>query len=224
MEEKTVRIDFAKITQTALQVITSPAEFFRTMPKGGGFVEPLVFLVLMGAVAGLIQAVAAIFGIFPGAGRGPALAAVIMYPLFGAVFSFIGTAVVFIIWKGMGSHESYEAAYRCVGYLSALWPVATVLHLVPFIGPPAAIAIWTYFYIVASIEVHAIPPRKAWLVFGIIGGVFMLISIIGGVAHRMSGDGEQYRKQLERSSQEMQKNADEMKRLLDEMQKKSQQK
>jgi len=38
-------IDFAAIPQTAVKVLTSPSEFFRQMPKTGGFVEPLVFMI-----------------------------------------------------------------------------------------------------------------------------------------------------------------------------------
>ena len=34
-----------------IQVILNPADFFRQMPKSGGYVAPLIFMVLMGATA-----------------------------------------------------------------------------------------------------------------------------------------------------------------------------
>ena len=56
-------INFAAMPQTAVRVVTAPAEFFKTMPKTGGFVEPLVFAVIMGVIAGIIQAIINIFGL-----------------------------------------------------------------------------------------------------------------------------------------------------------------
>jgi len=51
------KIDYAAIPQTAIRVITSPSAFYRDMPKSGGFVEPLVFVIVMGCIAGIIQTV-----------------------------------------------------------------------------------------------------------------------------------------------------------------------
>ena len=68
MEKK--GIDFAALPATAIKAITSPAVFFREMPKTGGFLEPLVFMAVMGAVAGLVEAILAIAGLNVGAGIG----------------------------------------------------------------------------------------------------------------------------------------------------------
>ena len=219
MEQKS--IDFAAMPQTAIKVATSPAAFFREMPKTGGFGEPLVFMMVMGAVAGLVNAVLSIIGLHIGVGMGMAIASIIIYPLVGAVLGFIGAAIVFVIWKLMGSRESYETAYRCMAYLAALWPVTTVLNVVPYIGVLIVIAIWVYFYVIASIEAHKISSRRAWLVFGIIGAILIVMSLGYIIAQRaFMGEAMKYREQLEQSTKEMQKNSEEARKALEEMQKK----
>ena len=116
-------INFAAMPQTAVNIITKPAEFFQEMPKSGGFLEPLVFAVIMGFISGIIQAILSFIGLGPGAGYGGGIhgfSMIIFMPIAAAIGSFIGGAILFIIWKLMGSQEDYEAAYRCGAYLMAL--------------------------------------------------------------------------------------------------------
>ena len=47
--EKNIRL----ILDTIIKVVTNPVGFFKDMPKSGGFIEPLVFMVSMGVVAAL---------------------------------------------------------------------------------------------------------------------------------------------------------------------------
>jgi hypothetical protein len=218
--EETKDIDFRAMARTAVRVITSPAAFFREMPRTGGFGGPIVFMMVMGLAAGIVNAVLSIIGLHIGMGIGMALVSIIIYPLVGAVLGFIGAAIVFVIWKLMGSREPYETAYRCVAYLAALWPITTALNVVPYIGVLIVIAIWVYFYVIASIETHKISSRRAWLVFGIIGAILIAMSFGFIIAQRaMMEESSKYRKQLEQSTEEMQKNSEEAQKALEEMQK-----
>ena len=63
-------INFAAMPQTAINVVTKPAEFFQGMPKTGGFLEPLIFAVIMGLIAGIIQAILGFVGLGPAGGYG----------------------------------------------------------------------------------------------------------------------------------------------------------
>jgi hypothetical protein len=216
MENK--QIDFAAMPQTAIKVITTPADFFKSMPKTGGFIEPLVFMAIMGAIGGLIAAVASFMGL-GGMGMGGAqgLLALIMVPLFVAIGGFIGAGILFVIWKLLGSQENYEVAYRCVAYMSALIPITSVLGLIPYVGGAAGIAVMVYYTVIASTEVHGIPAQKAWLTFGIIGAIFILISIKGEyTARHYSYEAERFRGQM---SEEMKKQADAWKKAAESMKK-----
>ena len=214
MEEKT-GIDFKAMPQTAIRVITSPAAFFREMPKTGGFVEPLVFMLVMGVIAGIVNVALSFAGIHAGIGK--ALLSIIRYPIAAAALGFIWAAIVFVIWKLVGSGEPYETAYRCMAYITALWPITTALDAIPYVGLLLSIALVAYFYVIATIEAHRVPSRRAWLVFGIIGALLVSLFVGGRIAQR--GEAMKYRKQLEQPTQEMQKNSEEARKALEEMQK-----
>lgn len=200
-------IDFAAMPQTAINVITKPAEFFQGMPKTGGFLEPLVFAVIMGFIAGIIHAVLGLFGAGYGGGMTGGLGVIIIMPIAVAIFSFIGAAIMFVIWKLMGSQEDYETAYRCGAYLTALAPITAVISVVPYAGGLVNMAIYVYFIVMASIYVHNIPSQKAWLVFGIIGMVFALLGVFAEYKARNMASSI---KGMEASTEEMRRQAQEM--------------
>lgn len=227
MEAKS--IDFAGIPQTAIRVITQPAVFFKEMPKTGGFVEPLVFMVAMGVVSGIIggllTAMFSMLGLHFGAGMVTGFIAIILMPVFyaigSAVFGFIAAAILFIIWKIMGSNEEYEAAYRCNAYISAILPITTVLALIPYMGGAIAVLIGIYYLVHASVETHGIPFKKAWLVFGVIAAVVVIFQITSQIAaRRVTHNLEKATESWKDTSEQMQKAAEEMqKKMQKEMEK-----
>ncbi|MEI8139704.1 MAG: YIP1 family protein [bacterium] len=165
------------IIDTAKQVIMNPAEFYRGMSKVGGFGDPLIFAVVIGVVTGLVQAVLGMLHFGTGAAGFMALGAIIIVPIMVAIFGFVGAAIVWVIWKLMGSNESYETAYRCGAYASAISPITAVASLIPVVGSLVGLGWMTYLLVMASVEVHKIPAKKAWLVFGIIAAVFALMTL-----------------------------------------------
>lgn len=208
---ETKKIDLGAVSQTAIKVIISPAGFFKEMPKAGGFIEPLVFMVIMGVIGGVMQSVFSLAGFDITAGVAGGAASVIILPVMIAVFGFIGAAILFVIWKVMGSQESYETAYRCGAYVSAITPITTVLGLVPYIGNIVGIALVTFYFVIASKEVHRIASQKAWLVFGVIGTVIALIGVSGEiVSKKLVQDAARFQREAEEAAREMQKQAEQM--------------
>jgi len=211
-------IDFAAVPGTAIRVLTSPASFFREMPKSGGYVEPLVFMAAMGVVGGVIQAVIALLHLHAVAAAGMGVSAIVVVPIAVAIFGFVGAAVLFAIWKVMGSQESYETAYRCGAYISAVTPITTLLGILPYAGIVVALAITTYYLVVASVEVHKLPAQKAWMVFGIIGALLALSNVGAQFAARKAASRfEENAKVLQQQGEEMRKSADELKKQLERM-------
>ncbi len=202
MEEKE-KIDFAAMPRTAIKVITSPAAFFREMSRVGGFVEPMLFMMVMTAFSGLVNIVLSILGLHIDVGIGRMIAWVVLYPFVAAVLGFIVAAIVFVLWRLIGSHEPYETAYRCMAYLAVLLPIRTVIGIIPSLGALIVVAVWVYFFVVASIETHKIPARRAWLMFGIFGAILIILLITSRIEQR--GEAMKYRKQMEQSTKEMQK-------------------
>jgi hypothetical protein len=217
-------INFAAMPQTAMNVVTKPAEFFQGMPKTGGFLEPLVFVVIMGLIGGIIHAILNVVGLGPAVGYGGGMVSrfgvIIFMPIAAAVGSFIGAAIFFVIWKLMGSQENYETAYRCGAYLAALTPIAAIISAVPYAGGVISMAIWVFYLVMASIYVHNIPSQKAWLVFGIIAIIFVLMGLgMEYKARHASSEMEQWRKMGEDMRKEYQDKAKDIKKSSDEMRK-----
>ncbi len=171
------------IPATFIDVITSPAGSFRQMPKSGGYLAPLIFMVLIGAVGGLLLSLLALFGLGRGGVIG-GLAAVVLMPIMMGIFGFLGAAILYVFWKILGSGESFETAYRCSAYAAAIMPVTAVLQVIPYLGSVLGLAWMTYLMVVASTEVHGIGAKKAWIAFGIIGALLMVSNLTVEIAGR----------------------------------------
>lgn len=193
---KDIKKELPSIPATVIKVITNPVGFYREMPKTGGFLAPLVFMVLLGVAGGLVQAVLAIVGLNP-VGVFMAIALIVIVPILIVIFGFIGAAILFIIWKIMGSQESFETAYRSIAYASAITPLTAVLNVIPYVGVALGLVWMTYLIIVASIEIHKIKPKLAWIVFGTICVVFSLISIsVEYAGRRLAGEMKAWQKEI----------------------------
>jgi len=207
----------ASVQKTAMSVLTSPSAFFREMPKTGGFVEPLIFMVIMGIISGLIQT---IFSLFIAGGMAMGVASIILVPILVGILGFVGAAILFVIWKLLGSKEDYETAYRCGAYISVLMPIITVLGIIPYLGSIVGIALSVYFLVIASVEVHKIPSQKAWLVFGIIGAIFIILNISAQMsAGKVSREAGKFRERMEETSKAMKKQAEQMQKQTEDIQK-----
>jgi len=207
-------INFAAMPQMFVRIVTAPAEFFREMPKKGGFLEPLVFAGFMGLAASMILAIWSLLDFGYGGGASPGLAAIflsiIYLPVIFAIASFIGAAIVFYIWRLMGSKKNYEVSYRCMAYLMALVPIVSVIKVVPYVGTILSFAIGTFYIVIVSTEVHGIPVRKSLQVFGIIGLVLTMLSLYSEYSARNKyATPEQVRKAAEETAKQYQRHIDE---------------
>lgn len=91
----------------------------------------------------------------------------------------------FILFKKiLGSGESFETAYRCSAYASAIMPVTAALQAVPYLGSVLGLAWMTYLMVVASTAVHGIAAKKAWIAFGIIAALLMVSNLTVEIAGR----------------------------------------
>ena len=175
--EKQMKENITSIINTMKEVILSPAGFFRKMPRSGGFVDPVIFIASMSLIVGVINLILWPLDLGFATSFGTALMYVVIVPVFAVIFSFVGAAILFIIWKIMGSQESYETAYRCGAYAAAITPVTTVVGVVPYIGSVIGLVWMAYVIVSASIEVHGIKQKIAWIVFGVLFGFLLIMNI-----------------------------------------------
>ena len=182
MSEQTT-FDINQVIAQAKAVITNPVGYFQTMTKAGGYGNPVIFVAVMGAVMGFISAVLSLFGSAAGMLVG-GLAAVIIMPIFAVLGAFIGAAILYVIWKLMGSAESYETAFRCQAAVAAIYPISALLSIVPYIGSIVMVAWAAFLMIEASVAVHGRERKTAQIVFGILAALMILSNIASERAAR----------------------------------------
>ena len=188
---------FGPIVTDMLAVLTKPADFFQNMPKEGGYVPPLIFMVVMTLVTATVVAVIGLLGLGAPGMMAMGFMGIIILPIMAAIFGFVGAAILFVIWKIMGSQENFETAYRCTAYSYAYAPVAAVLSIVPYLGAIVG-AVWPMALLaLASIHVHGRSQTPSWAVFGVIGLILALMSMGAETAgHRVQENAGNWQQQM----------------------------
>ncbi len=183
MTENTA-FNFATVIDDAKKVVLGPAVFYRGMAKLGGYGEPLIFIIVMGLIAGIVAAIMSIFGSGLALGGGFGFMAIVTLPIVAVIGSFISGAIMFVIWKLMGSAESFHTAWRCVAYSMAIFPITMILQWIPYLGSVIGVVAVIWLMIHASVEVHKIEKNKALIVLGVIGAILVLMNLSGERAAR----------------------------------------
>ncbi len=182
-----------------LKVVMSPVQFFSSdMPKSGGYLEPLVFMVMMAALTAVVMAVVGMIGFGPVGMMAMGVVGVILLPILVSIFGFVGAAILFVIWKIMGSNENFETAYRCAAFGYAYAPVAAIVSGIPYLGTLLS-TLWPMALMaIASIHVHGRSKNASWAVFGILGLLAAFMGIGAEKAGReMTNSLEGWSKQME---------------------------
>lgn len=168
----TLQSYFKGLPALVIKLIVKPGDFFRTMPKDGGFLEPLIFVVLTTLLGVLLNAVE----LFVSRGVGLAMVAawMIIVPMIAIILSFFFAGILYAVWSFMGSRENYETSYRCLAYMQIFFPILILLSVVPYLAL-FGIGWWLYLMVIAAREVHKVPARPALVVFGAVAALSGLV-------------------------------------------------
>lgn len=184
----------------AIKLIARPGEFFRIMPKSGGLLNPLLFLIMTAVLDVLLISVESF--VSHGAGLHDVammFGGLVVAPLIVVILSFFVAGLFYSIWSFMGSDENYETSYRCLAYMQILLPVTILLSVVPYLGL-LGIVWWLYLMVTASVVVHKTTAKPALLVFGIIA---VLCGLIYYKSVSLAIEAEQRLQELNRDLQKM---------------------
>lgn len=131
MSEKS--FDFNRFLEETKSVLLSPADYFSSMKKSGGFPEPLIKAVIYGVVAGLINLIWAVFfsssmgGMFGGMfGGGVGVFGLVMGIIGSIIVLFLGGGILLVISAICGGSTDYESNVRATASLMALSPVSAL--------------------------------------------------------------------------------------------------
>jgi hypothetical protein len=194
------------VIEQAKKVVLDPIGFYRNMPTSGGYANPIIFLVVMTAATMVIAFVFSLIGLAkfnPMIGGVMTISMLIIMPIFAVLGSFIAAAIMFVIWKLMGSQKDYETAYRCVAYSFAIGPVIAVISFIPYVANLVK-ALWGCFLLyTASVEVHDIKAKTAMIVFGIFAALNIMMSVgVERSARTFQSKFGNYNKEIEKAYNE----------------------
>ncbi len=170
-----MKVYFKELTNLSIKLLLRPADFFRAMPKSGGFVEPLLYVVAAAVLGVLLNTIESLLA--HGAGMrdlGILFIQLIIVPSIVVILSFFFAGVCFALWSFMGSQENYQTSYRCLAYMHILFPIVVLFSVLPYLGL-LGIIWWLYMMVIASREVHKVPFKPALLAFGIIAAIPALV-------------------------------------------------
>ncbi len=212
--EETVR----SLPETVKMVILQPAAFFQTMPRSGGFLAPLIFLLVMSAIYAVIVTV--ITAVSIGGVEGAVVFGILLGLVLIVIGAFVTSAILCVIWMMMGSKERFEASFRFVCYTSTISPIVAILTIVPYLSTIVWVAWGTWLTVLASVHLHHLSRNKAIPVFGIIGAVFLVLSLGGEYSGQQSMQRiEQLQDRLEGLDPSNPEDAAKIREMMEELQK-----
>ncbi len=157
-------------------ILFNPSRFYSSMPKKGGFGEPIKFFLLFSSIGLIINILGTslMFG-------NPSLkdVPILFFSIEAAIFigGFIAAFLLHILWRLIGSRESYETSYRAFAYTAAISPVTSVIAFLPTVGIALAMA-WVFLLlIIASSKVHGIKQPLAVAVWGVVGALMIMLTL-----------------------------------------------
>ncbi len=181
-------------------ILTKPNEAFGVMRREGNFVDPLLYVVLMGTAAAVVsffysfilnsfgmmsggdrQGVAALFGF--GAGS---VVMLILMPVILIIGMFVGAAITHVCLMIVGgANQSFETTLRVLSYSSGS---ANILQLLPVCGGMVAGIYTVVLNCIGLARAHQTDTWRAVVavllpVVVCCGGAFLIVfAVIGGAA------------------------------------------
>jgi hypothetical protein len=162
------------------EIIQKPSDFYREMPKTGGYFEPIAFAAVSVTIGTFIHLLFApeTDEVRKFISATPMVA--VMIPFIGIIALFCDVTVLYVIYKVLGGKGTYEGTARFVLYASA----ASSLIWIPFVGWIFGIY-QIYLYIVGGKFVHDISIERslaAIILFILLILVFTVLLILSGLA------------------------------------------
>ena len=151
-------MDFIK---TWREVILRPSDFYRRMPKTGGYANPLIFTVICLIINTLLSelfrpSMLKLIGLHNQRPSISIFTYIILIPIITILGIFIIAFVFNVLYKAFGGTGNYEGTVRFISYASA--PI--VFAWIPIFGSIFGIY-GLYLYIVGGMIVHNVSMKKS---------------------------------------------------------------
>jgi hypothetical protein len=160
---------------TVRNVVTAPVGFFRSIPRQGNLLNPVIFALICYEVSAILGGLLSLVGVYGSEGFGSFIVSIILAPIFAAIGLFIGAGILhLLVMLIIGSGNSgFEATLR----VSAYSAVTSLVSWIPIIGWIASLY-GIYLAIVGMREVHSTTTGKAALVVLIPAAIVLLLVLV----------------------------------------------
>ncbi|MBU1077224.1 MAG: hypothetical protein KKH98_08025, partial [Spirochaetes bacterium] len=113
-QKKSGSFDFQKLIDDSKQALMAPKDYFASMSKEGGLVEPVIKAVIYGLIAGIVGFVWSLLSISSGGMVGTAVgvAGIFLSPIYACIGLFIGAIIILVISAISGGSTDFEANAR----------------------------------------------------------------------------------------------------------------
>jgi hypothetical protein len=151
-----------RFIDTLREVLTQPAQFFRSMARTGGLGPPLIFALIgvaIGSVGSYLTQMMMPFGVPGASGSGGFVAFAIMVPAIALCSLFIGSGLLHLLLLLIaGTKQPFETSFRTFAYtMGSIWP----LSIIPFIGGIIG-AVWGLIVLIlGTAESHEVTQAQA---------------------------------------------------------------
>ncbi|MDE2292416.1 MAG: YIP1 family protein, partial [Elusimicrobia bacterium] len=161
----------------AAALAKGPEAFFERVDPEGGYGPAVATIALWGLLSGLLTFLLTFAHQTP---FGPAVGAaeIVLLPVLAVILSWLAAAIFHVVCLILGGKGTFKASYQLVAAMSALFPVSTLIGLVPFGVVPIQL-VGLYLSVVGAARLHQVGRTKAWVAFGALTALGLVGTVIG---------------------------------------------
>jgi len=217
---------FKKLYEESKKALFQPKEYFSSMETQGGLGDPILKVLVYGAIAGIFALLWSIFNIsgFTGGILGGAVGiAAFFWSIVGAVIGvFIGGVIILIISSICNGNGNFEPNMRVAAAIMVILPINAFLGffggisyaLDAIIGFAVSLygVYMLYVAVTRTLEGKVQPAKAISYILGGLLVIFLIINLFAG--HKYNEASSSFRDKIEDTRESAEKAADEMKESM----------
>ena len=190
-DSKDQGFDFGLFIEDSKKALLSPQDYFSSMSTSGGFLEPIIKVVIYGVVMGVFALIWSLLGMSFSGGwlsGGIGIMALVGSLIFAIIALFIGGVIMLIISAILGGNTDYETNVRVVASLMVISVIQGVLGFFDgvnlYLSAIVSIAVGCYgLYMTYHALVQCLKAKEQGAkIFALIFAVLLVITTFSGIA------------------------------------------
>lgn len=193
LNEEKEGFDLKALIEDSKAVLFNPKDYYTKMPITGGFVEPIIKVLIYGAIIGIFSFIWSLTGLGASGvpswlGGGVGFMALIGSIIFAVIGLFIGGLIMLIISAILGGNTDYETNVRVVASIMVISIISSALGFFDGINlylsaiVSIAISLWGLYITYLALTLTLKAGEKGSKIFLIVIAVIVVITSFTGIA------------------------------------------